>query len=109
MEIILLKKIKNLCEERGIKIRDLLKSAGLSLHIIDDWESNIANPSIPALLQICKVLNITLEYLFQNDELTLTASQKKLLDQWKVLDPKEKKAIKNYIKAMQYLNEQKLK
>ncbi len=93
-------KIKMICGLQHLKISALLKKAGLSPNVIDDWKNNKTEPSFPALFHICEVLNIQIEELYTTDELRLTESQLSILKEWKTLEIKEKQAIWEYIDAL---------
>lgn len=92
--------IKTKCREQHIKISELLRAAGTSQHLIDDWQNERSEPSFPVLNRICAVLNIEIEELFTTDQMALTDSQRNLLNEWHNLSSKEKSALFSYIEAM---------
>ena len=96
----LVNKIKFFCNSQNLKISALLKKAVLSPNIIDDWQNNKTEPSFPALLQICNVLQIQLKDLFKTEDLSLTVSQSNILAEWKTLGDNEKRAVFDYITAL---------
>ena len=96
----IVEKIKSVCKLRNLKISELLKKAGLSPNVVEDWHNNKKEPSFPALFEICKVLNIEIEDLFRVSQLRLTNSQVNLLKEWNALNNVEKQAIIDYISAL---------
>ena len=96
----IVEKIKSICKLQNLKISELLKKAGLSPNVVEDWHNNKKEPSFPALLEICKVLNIEIEDLFRVSQLRLTNSQANLLREWNTLNDKEKQALQDYIMAL---------
>ena len=45
----IVEKIKSVCKLRNLKISELLKKAGLSPNVVEDWHNNKKEPSFPAL------------------------------------------------------------
>jgi len=93
-------KIKSICKSKNIKISALLSEAGLSAHLIDDWQDNKTEPSFPALFKICDVLQINISDLFITGDIQLTQSQMEILTEWRGLSNQEKSAIFSYIDAL---------
>ena len=96
----IVEKIKFVCKSQNLKINALLRKAGVSPNLVDDWQNDRSEPSFPTLIEICNVLNITLEELFITDKLSLTSSQERILNEWKNLSNQEKRAIFDYIVAL---------
>lgn len=96
----IVKKIKSICKLQNLKISELLKKAGLSPNVVEDWQNNRTEPSFPALFEICKVLNIDIKDLFATQELRLTNLQANIIKEWETLNDKEKQAIYDYITAL---------
>lgn len=92
--------ISFICKSQNLKISALLKKAGLSPNVFDDWQNEKTEPSFPALFEICRALNIDIAELFSTHSLSLTDSQLKLLAEWKHLSDPEKQAVFDYISAM---------
>lgn len=99
-------KIETVCGARGLKTSALLRQAGLSPNVIEDWRTYKTEPSFPALFDICNVLNIDVKELFATDELQLTASQTEILNEWRALTAREKQAVFDYITAMKSVRKQ---
>ena len=92
--------IKRKCKEQHIKISELLRAAGTTQHLIDDWQNKRSEPSLPVLNRICEVLNIEIWELFMSKQTNLTESQNTLLGEWRNLSSNEKGALFAYIDAM---------
>lgn len=59
------KSIKSLCEERGITIKELERSAGLGNGTIGKWQTS--QPNLDSLKKICEALGISLMDLLQKE------------------------------------------
>lgn len=59
------KSIKSLCEERGITIKELERSAGLGNGTIGKWQTS--QPNLESLKKICEALGISLMDLLQKE------------------------------------------
>lgn len=54
-------KIKQICEERGISVRQLERDAGLSERTINRWDQN--SPSVDKVVAVSQALNVPIEEL----------------------------------------------
>ncbi len=59
----LVSKIKRLCEEKGISIRNLETSIGLGNGTISKWDESI--PSMDNVLKLCKYFEVTPNEFFE--------------------------------------------
>ena len=82
-------------EERGWTEYQLAEHSGLPQSTISSWYRKNLIPTIPSLEKICSAFGITLSQLFaeENTAVSLTASQKKLLDRWNRLSEDQKNAV----------------
>ena len=89
-------------EERGWTEYQLAEYSGLPQSTISSWYRKNMVPTVPSLEKICNAFGITLSQLFAENEeaVTLTGSQKKLLQRWSRLNKEQQKAIFNLIELM---------
>jgi len=82
-------------QARGWTEYQLAERSGLPQSTISSWYRKDMVPTIPSLLKICAAFNITLPQLFarETDAVTLTPSQKRLLDRWSRLSAKQQEAL----------------
>jgi len=71
-------------EERGWTEYQLAERSGLPQSTISSWYRKQMVPTLPSLEKICAAFGITLSQLFAEDDVpvSLTDSQKKLLERW---------------------------
>lgn len=82
-------------EERGWTEYQLAEHSGLPQSTISSWYRKNMIPTIPSLEKICSAFGITLSQLFAEGDaiVSLTASQKKLLDRWTRLSEEQQNAV----------------
>lgn len=82
-------------EERGWTEYQLAERSGLPQSTISSWYRKNMVPTIPSLEKICAAFGITLSQLFAEGDtvVSLTASQKKLLERWSRLDEDQQAVI----------------
>ena len=82
-------------EERGWTEYQLAEHSGLPQSTISSWYRKNLIPTIPSLEKICSAFGITLSQLFAEEKtaVSLTASQKKLLDRWNRLSEDQQNAV----------------
>ena len=82
-------------EERGWTEYQLEEKSGLPQSTISSWYRKNMIPTIPSLEKICSAFGITLSQLFseENDTVSLTESQKKLLERWSRLTEEQQNVI----------------
>ena len=86
-------------EERGWTEYQLAERAGLPQSTISSWYRKNMVPTVASLEKICQAFGITLSQLFAENEeaVTLTDSQRLLLQRWSKLSKEQQKAIFNLI------------
>ena len=89
-------------EERGWTEYQLAEHSGLPQSTISSWYRKNVIPTISSLDKVCAALGITLSQLFAEDEtpVTLTSSQKKLLECWSRLNHEQQTIILALIEKM---------
>lgn len=89
-------------EERGWTEYELAERAGLPQSTISSWYRKHMNPTIPSLEKICDAFGITMSQLFAEggSPVTLTETQKRLLDRWSRLSKEQQEAIFHVIDKM---------
>ena len=89
-------------QERGWTEYQLAERSGLPQSTISSWYRKNMVPTVPSLEKVCDAFGITLSQLFAQDgePVTLTASQRKLLDRWDRLDAEQQAAIFQLIDKM---------
>lgn len=82
-------------EDRGWTEYQLAERSGLPQSTISSWYRKNMVPTIPSLEKICNAFGITLSQLFAEGDaiVSLTASQKKLLDRWSRLSEEQQNAV----------------
>ena len=90
----LLEKIENIREQKGLSVYKLTELSGLSETTIYSWYTKGAIPSITALNSVCKVLDITMSELFStNDKEFLGAQEEILLSDFRKLNADQRNLI----------------
>ena len=89
-------------EERNWTEYQLAERAGLPQSTISSWYRKGMTPTVTSLEKICQAFGITLSQLFSENEeaVTLTGSQKLLLQRWSKLSKEQQQAIFNLIDLM---------
>lgn len=82
-------------EARGWSEYQLAERSGLPQSTISSWYRKNMIPTIPSLEKICAAFGITLSQLFAEGETTvsLTNSQKKLLEHWARLNEEQQAVV----------------
>lgn len=82
-------------EERGWTEYQLAERSGLPQSTISSWYRKNMIPTLPSLEKICFAFGITLSQLFseENERVSLTKSQKKLLERWSRLTEEQQDVI----------------
>lgn len=87
--------------ERGWTEYELAERSGLPQSTISSWYRKNMLPTIPSLEKICNAFNITLSQFFNEDErfitITITKSQKELIDRYVRLNKKQQSALLNLL------------
>lgn len=89
-------------EARNWSEYQLAEQSGLPQSTISSWYRKNMIPTIPSLEKICNAFGITLSQLFAegNDAVSLTDSQKLLLDHWSRLTVEQQSVILALIEKM---------
>ncbi len=82
-------------EDRGWSEYQLAERSGLPQSTISSWYCKNTSPTVASLEKICKAFGITLSQLFAegSEAVTLTDSQRDLLDRWSRLSPEQQDAV----------------
>lgn len=98
----ILDRILQLRDERGWTEYRLSEEAGISQSTISSWFREGVNPSKASLEKICKAYNITLSqfFAFDNEPVTLTEKQRRVLDGWNKLNSKQQEIILELLDSM---------
>ncbi len=89
-------------EERNWTEYHLAEMSGLPQSTISSWYRKNMIPTIPSLEKICDAFGITLSQLFADGEATvsLTETQKRLLESWSKLTKEQQDAVFALIEKM---------
>lgn len=89
-------------ESRGWSEYALAERSGLPQSTISSWYCKNASPTVASLEKICRAFGITLSQLFSegNEPVSLTDSQRELLDRWSRLTEEQQKAVFTLIDHM---------
>lgn len=104
----ILKTITKLREQRGWTEYQLAEHSGLPQSTISSWYRKNMVPTIPSLEKICSVFGVTLPALlsYGDEPVTLTESQKRLLNSWAVLTVEQQDALLHLLDSFQAVDEQ---
>ena len=83
-------------QERGWTEYQLAERSGLPQSTISSWYRKNMIPTVPSLEKICAAFGITLSQLFaerEGEAVSLTPSQKALLERWSKLSEEQQKAV----------------
>jgi len=89
-------------QDRGWTEYQLAERSGLPQSTISSWYRKNMIPTVPSLEKICIAFGITLSQLFAEEENTvsLTKSQMKLLESWSRLTEEQQAAVFTLIDRM---------
>ncbi len=89
-------------EERGWTEYQLAEHSGLPQSTISSWYRKGMTPTVSSLEKICNAFGITLSQMFADGDeaVSLTSSQRKLLQRWSKLTREQQRAIFNLIDLM---------
>lgn len=88
--------------ERGWTDYQLSERTGIPQSTISSWFCKGAIPTVPSLERVCAAFGITLSQLFagEEDAVTLTPTQKVLLERWDRLSESQQTAVFQIIDNM---------
>lgn len=91
----ILETINELRQQRGWTEYQLAERSGLPQSTISSWYRKNLVPTVSSLEKICSAYGITLSQLFSEGDspVSLTDSQKKLLNVWSKLNPEQQSVI----------------
>ena len=98
----ILETIDELRQQRGWTEYQLAERSGLPQSTISSWYRKNLVPTVSSLEKICSAYGITLSQLFSEGDspVSLTDSQKKLLNVWSKLNPEQQSVIFELIDKM---------
>ena len=80
--------------EKNIKMSELARELGINKTVISAWKNRGTNPPIEYTVQICKLLNISIEYYITGKEKEqISQEEQKLLNAYRSADARGKKTI----------------
>ena len=90
----MIERIKEKCNEKGLKISQLEKELGFGNATIRRWGENA--PSVDKALKVANFLNISLEWLVTGKEAPeLTPEERELLQNYRKADERGKRRIRS--------------
>ena len=89
-------------QARGWTEYQLAERSGLPQSTISSWYRKKMVPTIPSLEKLCDAFGITLSQLFAEGEtpVSLTPSQRQLLDRWSRLTPRQQTVLLDLMDCM---------
>ena len=90
------------CDWSAVGPNTSWQNAGLSQSTISTWYRKGQVPTIQTLEKVCRGFGITLSQFFAegDDAIFLTQAQKEMLDNWSVLNPKQRELVTELLKNM---------
>lgn len=97
-----LERIVQLREERGWSEYRLSEESGITQSTISTWFRKNVTPTVSSIESICKACNITLSqfFNFDNEPVTLTDTQKELLENWSRLTAEQQRIFLELLKSL---------
>ncbi len=97
-----LERIVQLREERGWSEYRLSEESGITQSTISTWFRKNVTPTVNSIESICKACNITLSqfFNFDNEPVTLTDTQKELLENWSRLTAEQQRIFLELLKSL---------
>ena len=97
-----LERIYQLRTERGWSEYQLAEASEISQSTISSWYRKGMLPSIGSLEKICKGFGITMSRFFEtgDETISLTSEQRRLLDGWERLTPKQRKSLIEFLENL---------
>lgn len=94
-------KLREMLKERGLTTYKMAEISGLSHTTLANVFKRNTVPSINTLRAICNGFGITLSQFFAEEEMVeMTPELKDLFNGWLTLNPTQKEAVQQVIKAM---------
>ena len=97
-----IRRIQELCKERGISIYRLAQLSDIPKNTLNNMIAENRVPTVPTIEKICSGLNISLAQFFSSEEIyaEFTEEQKNLLFVWESLDPGNQELAMKYLELM---------
>ena len=87
-----------LLSERNLKYKDLADHLNINKTVVSAWKSRKTNPPAEYIVQICKLLNVTTEYLLTGKENeSLNEEEQKLVEAYRKAEPGMKAAARKLL------------
>lgn len=88
--------------QRGWTDYQFSERTGIPQSTISSWFSKSVVPTVPSLKKVCDAFGITLSQLFakEGEAVSLTSSQRVLLDRWSRLNESQQEAVFQIIDTM---------
>ena len=89
---------------KGLKQVELSEKIGLSKNAVSNYENGSSNPNVEVLYKIFEVLDVSPNYLFQDEipthEVILTNGEKEMVNNYRDLNTLGQKQANDYIKLL---------
>ncbi len=87
--------------ENGMSQTELARIMGTSRNTVTNWETDKSRPEIDTIRELCTLLGIPLYELFNIPSVgTPTASENRMLNQYRKLSPVSRKVVNNLVRNM---------
>lgn len=88
-------KLATLCKLRNITIDNLLHKIGRTSNTYYSWRARNLLPRCDELYEICKILNVPMEYFFSADDNVIPPAMKSLVQKIELLSVDEFEILNN--------------
>lgn len=97
--------LKNIRKEAGIKQKDVAAHMQVSQGNVSDWESGRAQPSIEAIIELARYLNVSTDdllgyYNMNNPSNSLSNEEIDIINYLRQLSRDERNQVKGFVKAL---------
>lgn len=89
-------KMLDIMQEKGIKASELAAGLNINRSVISAWKKRGTNPPAEYLVQICKLLDITI-YELLNIDSEFTNEERQIINAYRKLDKDSKEAFKTLL------------
>lgn len=98
-------RIINLIDSNNVKQKDFALAIGTKEQTVSAWRKRGSNPSVDLIVPISRFFDISVEYILTGENATksaphLTKDEKELLENYRLLDDKQKKAIISHSESL---------
>lgn len=98
MNILIIEKIRALCNAMGITIAELERSLNISNGAISKWDKS--KPSAENILKISEYFGLSMEYFLRNEITPLASESLEFAKEYDKLSEKQKKLVKCYMSVV---------